>query len=443
MSCKALLRLFLFVLAMPNMLLAEDIRLYEMLNAGQTAETHPPLVDLVNFDNNGYCFTVQQVIARNGTAKVRAIHYADENGQWLTFARAAESDAVKLNRIKVEYEETPVWLPEGIRVYVNGNDIISWRCNDYRTPIADIPPKGWYVVDPKKKLTAWSLERDGNQADYIDSPEYLFADVRGNPKGKPQRFDRLLCDKQLLVRKNIDEEGRWEMIVGNPGDTSRSTFHAVRLDDNATASVIALDIHRKEIGTAETRYSRGMVHVMPVKGAFSYLLTPKPTRSVRNFMGEPGPNSAALQVTPGTHVMIRRYDLVMDMDTEIPIDAKPGTLLWLDGLDFEIVPLYDVSASHAAGKLTLTVKPNYQRKQKAQIELFHDGKIKNDDFIETQQGDSFALTLDIEPSSEPKASLVELRIETLGFYRRESSVFVKKYRLIPTQGSLVLERVPD
>jgi hypothetical protein len=56
--------LCLLVLAMPNVLLADELRLYEILNAQRTVTTHSPLADIANFDSNGYCFAVQQIIAR-------------------------------------------------------------------------------------------------------------------------------------------------------------------------------------------------------------------------------------------------------------------------------------------------------------------------------------------------------------------------------------------
>ncbi|MCL2744243.1 MAG: hypothetical protein FWE67_10355, partial [Planctomycetaceae bacterium] len=178
--------------------------------------------------------------------------------------QAIAADAVKWNRICVEYDD-------GLTIYVNGHPTAAWN----REPEYVIPPNGWYVVDTKGKLTAWSFDRDGCRTDYVDSPKYVFADIRDNPKGTPQQFDRLICDRQLIVRKNIDESNRWEMIVGEPDYAGRSTIHAVRLDKDADADAVALDFHGNGLGKAETRYSSGMVHVTPFDGAFSYLLTPK------------------------------------------------------------------------------------------------------------------------------------------------------------------------
>ena len=220
-------------------------------------------------------FTIQQIAARYGIANVKSIRYADKTGKWLTTSQALASDAVNMNRIKVEYDETPIGISAGIRIYVNGNADIIWECYDDGRKIADIPPNGWFVVDPTKKLTAWSLEIDGRRMDYIDSPEYLFANVRNNSEGNPVQFDRLICDRQIIVRKNIDNKGHWEMIIGEPNYASRSTLHAIRLDNNADAEAIALDFDGKELGIAKTQYISGMVHIMPVEGAFSYLLSPK------------------------------------------------------------------------------------------------------------------------------------------------------------------------
>jgi len=383
-------------------------------------------------------FVVQPIAARYGTSTVKTIRYADETGKWWATSQAVASDAVRLNRINVEYVEEPIWLPNGIRVYVNGNDSVPWSCYDRGKHIADIPPHGWYIVDPKEKLTAWSLDRGDRRTDYVDSPAYLFANVRDNPKGKPQRFDRLLCDRQLIVRKNIDDAGRWEMIAGEPNYAGRSTLHAVRLDNNVDADVVALDFDGKEIGKAETRYSRGMVHVLPVEGAFSYVLTPKQAEKDA-WTERRGPHSRQTQVVPGDRVDIQWDDVIKH--TTIPHDARPETLFWLDGLDFEIVSPYEVSASYFADKLEFSIRSNYHRKQQARVELLFDGKNKITETVAMHK--PFDLTLNLDPRTEPKVLPVELHITATPAMSLEERVFEKKYRLVSELGFPTLEKFPD
>ncbi|MDR0336568.1 MAG: hypothetical protein LBI18_05705 [Planctomycetaceae bacterium] len=261
-------------------------------------------------------FTVQQIAKRYGTQKVKSIRYANEHGNLLTTSEAVAADQVKLNRLVVEYED-------GLKIYVNGNSEQNWQ-----SPTILLSPNSWYVDDPAKIVTAMSSDTNGKRIDYVDSPAYLFAEIRNNPKGLPHRFERLLCDQQLIVLKNVDEKGCWEMIVGEPNYTTRSTLHAVRLDNDADADVVALDFERKVIGKAETRYSRGFVHVMPVDGAFSYRLTPKP--KPENIPDHP--ETKILKGAPGEKIGT----------ITIPPNLPVNTLQWINGYDFEIIPICSI-----------------------------------------------------------------------------------------------------
>jgi hypothetical protein len=355
-------------------------------------------------------FTVQQIANRYGTQKVKSIRYADETGRLLTTSEAVAADKIKLNRIVIEYED-------GLKIYVNGNSEQNWE-----SPKMLLPPNGWYVDDPAKTLTAQSFEWDGKRIDYVDSPAYLFAEIRNNRKGLPYRFDRLLCDRQLIVLKNVDNKGCWEMIVGEPNYETRSTLHAVRLDNDADADAVALDFERKIIGKAETRYSRGMVHVMPIEGAFSYLLTPKEkpenisVSESELFRGVAGENLGTIT---------------------IPSDVKPNTLYWINGYDFEIVPLCNVNANLDTenSRIHFVIRSNLNSENLFHFELQQEEKMKQKQDVPLKSGQEQKLSFNIDIPAEPQTIPLKL-VVTAGKMKFEQKYQLKSVFSFPEQPKL-------
>ncbi len=274
-------------------------------------------------------FVLQQLHQRYASQSVRDIQYADAKGNLFPSSLAIANEAFRENRIRVEYED-------GLTIFVNGNAKASWSCPEIKQ---SLPPNGWYVLDPKKEITAQSLVIDRltpepHRSDYVDSPRYLFADARG----KLIRFDRLLCDGQLIVLKNADSP--WEVIPGIQGDRGSTNF-AVRLEEDRDATAVGLDFDGREIGPARTRYSRGFVHIEPLKDAVSYLLTPKPQSQETAAVL---PRSDRTIAVPGEAVPV----IIGEKETRLPIpeDAKVNTVYWVETeagpIDFEIKNLCDV-----------------------------------------------------------------------------------------------------
>jgi hypothetical protein len=357
-------------------------------------------------------FIVQQIAKRYGTQNVKSIRYADETGRLLTTSEAVAADKIRLNRLAIEYED-------GLKIYVNGNSEQNWK-----SPKLFLPPNGWCVDDPTKLLTAQSFERNGKRTDYVDSPAYLFAEVRNNSKGLPYRFDRLLCDQQLIVLKNVDDQGRWEIIVGEPNYETRSTLHAVRLDNNADADAVALDFERKIIGNAETRYSRGMVHVMPVDGAFSYLLTPK--EKPENISV---PELKYYRVVSGENIGT----------ITVPSDVKPNTLYWINGHDFEIVPLCNVNENLDTenSNITFAIISNLNSENSFRIELQQGGKTETQQNISLKSGQEQKLSFKIDIPTEPQTVPLKL-IVTAGNIK-----FEQKYQLKSVLSFLEQPKLPE
>ena len=260
-------------------------------------------------------------------AKVVDVQYADEKGKLLDVSTAVATGAYRRNQIKVTYSN-------GLWLAVNGHPKDTW--SNWGFTALKLPPNGWIAWHPDSgRLRAISSTTfDAHRTDFVDSPAYVYADGRGR---LTRFFDSaLVCDGQLIGHKHTD--GTMEVI---PVD--RCTVMGVALGGK-TATAVALDVEGKEIGPAATRFSRGLVHVIPVPKAFSYLVKPaaepKATLTCARDKVIPGETVTVLGASEHTY--------------QVPRDAKPGTLVWFQAedawIDFIVVPLVEAKL-HVADEL--------------------------------------------------------------------------------------------
>ncbi len=284
-------------------------------------------------------FNLQQVHAHYAEATAVDIRYADAQGRLLDTSSAVASDAYRRSQIVTRYSN-------GLSVTVNGHPTETWTVGD-----TVLPPNGWHVQGPAElKLTAFSALVDGHRVDYVDSPAYLYADGRGRFTRLPQ----VACDGQLIAHRH--EDGSVEVIP-----VAGCTQFDVGLGGRA-ATAVALDVERKELGPAETRLSRGLVHIEPVDKAFSYVLTPKPATGVSLSC----PHAT---VMPGETVSVTGSTA---HEVLIPADATPGSRIWkkLDEawIDFTVVPLVEAQL-HVSDRLALDLVPNVHTSREATVTL--------------------------------------------------------------------------
>ena len=291
-----------------------------------------------------YC--LQAIHSRYALEDIAEIHYADADGKLLDTSAALATDIYKRRQIALRYTD-------GLEVYINGNPDETWNVLG-----KDLPPFGWLVNDPiKKELVAESVLQGSHRCDYVESPDYLYADGRG----KLTRFSRLMCDGQLIANRRAN--GQFEVIPVR-ANAGKCKIFAIKLDgQNATAT--ALDADGKEVGPAETRLSRGYVHILPVKDAFSYLVTPNgsPTTSLQ---------SDRTVVVPGETVRVKgeqTHEFVVPKETTI----SSSTLLWQRfedaWIDFLPLPIVDTNLRQNSDTLTLTLTPHFAQPTEATVQL--------------------------------------------------------------------------
>ncbi len=309
-------------------------------------------------------FNLQQIHARYAQEKAVEIRYADEQGNLLDTSAAVATGAYQRSQIVTRYSN-------GLVVAVNGHPTETWTLSgkvfsgsegfqptvqspsEWQVcPVAiELPPNGWYAKDTRdSQFEAHSAIADGHRADYVDSPAYTYCDGRG----RFTRFAKAASDGQMIAHRRAD--GTVELIP-----VGKCQTFGVWLGGR-TATAVALDVEGKPLGPVETRLSRGLVHVTPKAGAFSYVLTPgdAPAISLR---------CNRVQVVPGETVTLCGKT---EQKYRIPVDAAPGVHLWrqIDGqwIDFAVAPLVDATLD-AGATLSLELTPHLPAAAQAELTL--------------------------------------------------------------------------
>ncbi len=196
-------------------------------------------------------FTLQQLQSRYTLSSVESIFYADQEGNLHETSEAVFNEAAARSQLAIRYKD-------GINVAVNGNQSddmkIAWRGKNIV-----LPPNGYQAWTDDGEIEVFSALKDGYRCDYVVSPEYIFIDGRDK---KFQTFPKAASPGLAVCRKINNTE--WEVI---PMDGTVCGF-----DINA-ASARAMNYDNKEIGKAEIFRYNGLTYIVPVKNAFSYILT--------------------------------------------------------------------------------------------------------------------------------------------------------------------------
>ena len=310
--------------------------------AATVAFGHPGFLCSGGLDKTlrGY-YMIQQLAANYTLSPVKSIGYLDETGRLLNTSAAIASGAYRRNHIVTEYANGTVTM-------VNGN-----KTERMKYANQDLPPNGYsgWTQDDSVFVASTDHGPAGPRYDYCVSPAYIFIDGRGHFT----RLDQAASDGIGICR--IVDNGRWEILPYQGADCGFKLPPAV---------AVALDKDGREIGPAELRVSRGLTYVVPVKEAFSYLLTAT--------TGEPkaaGPQPDLRdRVIAGETVPVRLRE---EHAVRIPASAKPGKRIWqqLEGqwFDFTVVPLAELEATLVGNNLHLRLRSNLPQKAQYRVEV--------------------------------------------------------------------------
>ncbi|MBT3375538.1 MAG: hypothetical protein HN742_04555 [Lentisphaerae bacterium] len=287
-------------------------------------------------------YMLQQLHSRYALASAVDIRYATDDGRLLPTTEAVATDAFRRSQLVTRYSD-------GTITAVNGHRQERMRINiDNR--VLNLPPNGYAGWTSDGQVHVLSADVDGHRCDYAVTPAYIYIDGRGTfiryPKaaGAGQAVCRILPDDQ------------YEII---PFEKAQCGFAITAV------SAEALDEARNSLGPAEVRQARGLTYVMPVEGAFSYVLkkgTPATTARLACERTAVVPGETAT-VTAGA----AQHSL------QISPDAAAGDHVWrrVDDawIDFAVVPLADTTMDLAGSNLRIGFISNLPQAAKAQAEI--------------------------------------------------------------------------
>lgn len=325
-------------------------------------------------------FMAQQVHANYARETATSIQYADGTGCLLDTSAAVACGAFRRSQVLVRYSN-------GLSVAANGHTNDTWRIDLGGTTHA-LPPNGFVALLPEKeqgdanRIFVASALTHGRRSDYAATPEYTFADGRG----EFTRFPKAAADGAIAILP--EKDGSFEVI---PFEAKIIAISA----NGQMATATALDKERRPIGNAATRWARGLVHIEPVKDALSYRVVPT------------GPPAALLtcdasRVFPGDKITIRGKE---EHAVTIPADARPGTRIWIDkeggSIDFDVIPIATVHRhlEHmpgAPGVLTVSITSEFPGARESEVHCL--GQIRR---ISLRPGVAQSLRFDLPTPKEP------------------------------------------
>ncbi len=326
-------------------------------------------------------YLLQQLHSCYALSSAEEIRYVDAGGRLLDTSAAVASGAYERSQVVTRYRN-------GCVTAANGNLTERMRAEAYGRKI-DLPPDGFIGWTPDGLIEVLCGDADGRRTDYADTPAYIYVDGRG----RFARHARAAAAGAGICRKLPG--GRHEVI---PVRGAECGF-AVK-----ASRATALDKAGNEIGPAEIRSSRGLTYVVPVEGAFSYMLYP----------GEgPAPPELACEsaeVVPGQMVSVQgkgRHAF------EVPREARPGERLWrrFEGawIDFTVVPLADAEASLEGDALKVKLVSRLPRPEDFEVEAV--GKRKILRLRPRERGEA---ALDLGPPAEEAWGILSIRVRAGG-----------------------------
>ncbi len=284
-------------------------------------------------------YMLQQLHSRYCLSTVAEIRYADAEGKLHDTSSAVASGCYQRSQVATRYAD-------GTCTVVNGHPK-ERLVTTFQGRQVDLPPNGYVGWTKDGKIEVFSGDRDGHRCDYSVSPAYIYADGRG----RFTRFPLAASNGPAICR--ILPDNQYEILAYQGADCGFAVD---------AVSAVALSEDNRELGPAELRVSRGLTHVLPVEGAFSYRL-------------QGGRRAAAATLTcdretvvPGEEVVVRGRQ---EHRFQVPNDASPGTRLWQEyegaWIDFTVVPLADASASLDGNGVRVALTSNLAKRQEIAV----------------------------------------------------------------------------
>lgn len=326
-------------------------------------------------------YMLQQLHSRYCLSNVASIRYVNSAGRLLTTTAAVASGAYKRSQVVTRYLD-------GTVTAANGSPTERMVVQAYGRKI-DLPPNGYCGWTQDGAIEVWSADPKGHRSDYAATPEYLYVDGRG----RFMRFPKAAGNGIGICR--ILPKGEYEVLLYGGADCGFAI--------NATRAT-ALDKAGKPMGPAKLRTARGLTYVVPVEGAFSYLLSSTPAASAK---------AADLtcdreEVFAGEQVTIRGKDT---HTVRIDPNAKVGERVWIQKegrwIDFTVVPLTTATLSLEGNTLVARLSSNLPRPA-----LFTVTAAGKEQQVRLEPGQPTDVRLDLGVPQQESAEVLTLTVRT-------------------------------
>ena len=195
-------------------------------------------------------FMVQPAAALYSQSEAKDILYYFDDGSWRGVSAAVMSGDRELQRIAVSYADGTCVVANGHRTKRIVGTVFGRK--------VDLPPCGYLVWNDAGALAIEASDRHGSRCDYSASGDAIYLDTRKS--SSPVEFDRARGEGLAVCRREGDG---WELIPvwGKV---------AFRIEGD---KAVALGEDRSDLGeTPIIRDEEGFTTVVPVPGAFSYLI---------------------------------------------------------------------------------------------------------------------------------------------------------------------------
>ena len=194
-------------------------------------------------------YMLQQLHSSYALSSAEEIRYANADGDLLNTSAAVATGAYKRSQVVTRYAN-------GCVTVVNGDPDERMIVEAYGRKL-ELPPNGYAGWTSDGSIEVISSDPDGHRCDYAATPAYIYVDGRG----KPMRFEKAAGNGIGICR--ILDDGKYEIILYEDAECGFAI--------NAEKAT-ALDEDRNELGPAGIRVNEGFTYVVPVEGAFSYIL---------------------------------------------------------------------------------------------------------------------------------------------------------------------------
>ncbi|MBI5383376.1 MAG: hypothetical protein HZA90_01675 [Verrucomicrobia bacterium] len=362
-------------------------------------------------------YLLQQLHSRYCLTNAADIRYADATGALLDTTRAVASGAYKRSQVVTRYAD-------GTITAANGSKTERLVAEAFGRKL-ELPPNGYAGWTADGAIDVLSGDSQGHRADYAVTPAYLYVDGRG----RFTRFAKAAGDGLGVCR--ILGGGSNEVILFKNAECGFAV---------AASKAVALDKERKELGPAQLRAARGLTYVVPVKGAFSYLLSGTGVAPVSDLAAGVKTETGATpvlrceraEVVAGERIVVRGKET---HEVKIPADAKPGQRLWMQfedaWIDFTVVPLADTKLALDGNALRVELTSRLPRAEEFSVKCQSMEKR-----VEVSLNKAASVLFDLGAPAEESAEALTVELRAAGLSRRLET------GLVTTRGFVAIAPFP-